>query len=169
MIVDQNFLGTDANLAKIIGTLKSIANFCNRPELIAKLTVALSQMEAKAGKSSERWIQLKEVVMKCEFTTKDSVYPNQTVWALVQRELTLGLLYPKIDSHVSAQVNHLLKCPFNVHHDTGLLSLPLLDVRNFHIDQTPNVIQVLENPAILEPYLKAFDHFCSELIKRPSN
>jgi DNA primase catalytic subunit len=93
-------------------------------------------------------------------------YTNQALWGVIQRELTLGLLYPKIDSHVSAQVNHLLKCPFNVHHETGLVSLPLLDVRNFKIDQTPNVIDVLANPQLLDPYLKAFDIFCSRLIQK---
>lgn len=34
-------------------------------------------------------------------------------------EIIIGLLYPKIDAHVSAQTNHLLKGPFNIHSSTG--------------------------------------------------
>lgn len=86
------------------------------------------------------------------------------VWEMVKKELTIGLLYPKIDSHVSAQANHLLKCPFNVHHDTGKLSLPILDVENFDVNSCLTIFDVLENPAKIEPYLEAFDAFCKPLI-----
>ena len=34
-------------------------------------------------------------------------------------EIIIGLLYPKIDAHVSAQTNHLLKGPFNIHSSSG--------------------------------------------------
>lgn len=34
-------------------------------------------------------------------------------------EIVIGLLYPKIDAHVSAGTNHLLKCPFNIHSGSG--------------------------------------------------
>ena len=38
-------------------------------------------------------------------------------------EIVIGLLYPKIDAHVSAQTNHLLKCPFNIHSGSGIFFL----------------------------------------------
>jgi len=129
------------------------------------LDAAAKAILSKASNSSERWFQLQDFIKKAAHTQAKG-YNNESVLALVQRELTLGLLYPKIDSHVSAQVNHLLKCPFNVHHETGLLSLPLLDVRNFKIDQTPNIIDVLSNPSLMDPYLDAFDAFCARLVRK---
>lgn len=89
---------------------------------------------------------------------------HSKIWEMVKKELTIGLLYPKIDSHVSAQANHLLKCPFNVHHDTGKLSLPILDVENFDVNNCLTIFDVLENKTRIEPYLEAFDAFCKPLI-----
>ena len=50
-------------------------------------------------------------------------------------EFIVGMLYPKLDAHVSAQTNHLLKAPFNVHHDSQKLSVPMIDVKNFDVER----------------------------------
>lgn len=86
---------------------------------------------------------------------------------LFQIETTIGLLYPKLDAHVSAQTNHLLKCPFNVHHNSGKLSLPIDDIEHFDTSKCLNIFDVLGNEglALMEPYLRRFDTFCDKVIK----
>lgn len=59
-------------------------------------------------------------------------------------EFILGCLYPKIDSHVSAQVNHLLKCPFNIHHSSMKVSLPIENMDKFDINSCVSVDKLLE-------------------------
>lgn len=78
-------------------------------------------------------------------------------------EIVIGLLYPKIDAHVSAQTNHLLKCPFNIHSGSGLISIPLDDVKGFNIELCPTVQQILQNRRLLEPYMKTFQEFLDKL------
>lgn len=82
-------------------------------------------------------------------------------------EFILGYLYPKIDSHVSAQVNHLLKAPFNIHHDTMNVSLPIIDIEKFSIEQTLNVKALLQkknrikkNP--IQAEIDFFEKFCEQ-------
>lgn len=109
--------------------------------------------------SQERWLAIQELFQK----KKDK--SSLKIWGMIKRELTIGLLYPKIDAHVSAQTNHLLKCPFNVHHATGKLSLPILDIENFDVQKCPTIFDALENKGILENYLTEFDKFCEGITK----
>jgi len=96
-------------------------------------------------------------------------------------EFVVGLLYPKIDAHVSAQINHLLKAPFNVHHDSMKLSVPLIDVVNFDVNtcitlddlanantNNPNLIKGKSRYS-LGDYLRYFENFCNELEKGDSD
>lgn len=78
-------------------------------------------------------------------------------------EIIIGLLYPKIDAHVSAQTNHLLKGPFNIHSSTGLISVPLDDVAGFDITKCPSVQQLLQNKDLLIPYQKTFNKFLKKI------
>jgi len=78
-------------------------------------------------------------------------------------EIVIGLLYPKIDAHVSAQTNHLLKGPFNIHSATGLVSVPLSDVAGFDYTKCPTVQQLLQNSKLLDPYMETFKRFLKEL------
>lgn len=88
-------------------------------------------------------------------------------------EIVIGLMYPKIDFHVSAQTNHLLKCPFNIHSGTGLLSVPIDDFRKFEISDVPYVQDVIkfydENNGDFHPkferFLNSFDGFCKKLLE----
>ena len=82
-------------------------------------------------------------------------------------EFILGYLYPKIDSHVSAQVNHLLKAPFNIHHDTMNVSLPIINIDKFKIENTLDVETLLnkmkrskKNP--IQAEIDFFKKFCDE-------
>jgi len=78
-------------------------------------------------------------------------------------EIVIGLLYPKIDAHVSAQTNHLLKGPFNIHSGSGLVSVPLSDPASFNYNECPTVQQILMDKTLLEPYLKTFNDFLKKL------
>lgn len=108
----------------------------------------------------ERWNKILQFL-------NDKTKQTKRVEALFKREIVIGLLYPKLDAHVSAQVNHLLKCPFNVHHDSGKLSLPIIDVEKFQVSEVPTIYDILgtEGPQILEPYIKYFENFCKNLQK----
>lgn len=82
-----------------------------------------------------------------------------------RREVILGLMYPKLDSHVSAQTNHLLKCPFNVHKATGKVSVPVLDFDEFQMKDVPHIVDVIADKKgeVMKPWLKIFDDFCEKI------
>ena len=88
-------------------------------------------------------------------------------------EITLGYLYPKIDSHVSAQVNHLLKAPFNIHHASMNISVPIMDIDKFNIENASSVSDILKresetgkNP--IAEYIAFFKNFC-QLCEKDAN
>lgn len=135
--------------------MKSICKYEKDTALAETLDKSFSEVK-KLTRSLERWDRIRQI-----FNTKRK--DQGKIWEMIKRELTLGLLYPKIDAHVSAQANHLLKCPFNVHHDTGKVSLPILDVEAFDVAKCVTIFDVLENKSCLDPYLEAFDEFCKPL------
>lgn len=89
-------------------------------------------------------------------------------WTKFEREIVLGLMYPKLDAHVSAQTNHLLKCPFNIHKGTGKVSVPLVDFDSFKMVDVPHVVDVVmdQKNVVLEPWMKIFDNFCKNLYEK---
>ena len=141
---------------KILGVINSICKHQKNTDITENIKRSHDDI-LKLKNSYERWEKICGL-----FNLKRK--EQAKIFEMVKKELTIGLLYPKIDSHVSAQANHLLKCPFNVHHDTGKLSLPILDVENFDVNTCLTIFDVLENKDRLEPYLKAFDEFCKPLI-----
>lgn len=81
-------------------------------------------------------------------------------------EFVLGYLYPKIDSHVSAQVNHLLKAPFNIHHASMNISVPIMDIEKFNIENAFSVHEILKKEAEtgrnpIAEYIAFFKNFCT--------
>lgn len=152
----QAYLDKDENLSKIYSVIKSICKHQKYTELSDTIAKTESEVKDISG-SYPRWERIKRIITK-------QGKKGERIWELVRKELAIGLLYPKIDSHVSAQANHLLKCPFNVHHDTGKLSLPILDVENFDVSKCLTIFDVLENKDRLAPYLAAFDEFCRPLV-----
>lgn len=156
VIDNQEYLSKDENLEKVLGVILSICKL-EKNETIPKSIATHRENLFSTEGSFARWEKIEKL-----FTLK---YKDQAkIYEMVKKELTIGLLYPKIDSHVSAQANHLLKCPFNVHHDSGKLSLPILDVEKFDVEKCLTIFDVLENKDRLEPYLEAFDKFCEPLI-----
>lgn len=54
-------------------------------------------------------------------------------------EFVVGLMYPKLDIDVTAQVNHLLKMPFNIHSDTLNICVPIFDFKSFNPEECLNL------------------------------
>jgi DNA primase catalytic subunit len=158
VIEEQQYLSKNENLESLIGVLKSICELKKCQDKAKEIEVRKPALLEVQG-SLARWEALRKVIGR-------SKREEQEVLAIFEREVTIGLLYPKIDSHVSAQVNHLLKCPFNVHHETGKLSLPILDIESFDVNKCPTIHDVLSpgGERILDPYLQKFDEFCDGLI-----
>jgi hypothetical protein len=91
-----------------------------------------------------------------------------------EMEFVVGLLYPKLDFHVSATTNHLLKAPFNIHAANSALSVPLIDVKNFDITNCINIFDLIQgNDPLNRPkgklghsfmdYIKEMEAFCQRL------
>lgn len=81
-----------------------------------------------------------------------------------EMEFVLGYLYPKIDSHVSSQVNHLLKAPFNIHHASMNISVPIIDINNFSVENAASIHDILREEAEtginpIEIYIEYFRKF----------
>ena len=53
----------------------------------------------------------------------------------------LSYLYPRIDSHVSTSINHLLKAPFCVHPKTGNVCVPFdpMNYEKFDLSNLPTL------------------------------
>lgn len=93
-----------------------------------------------------------------------------------EMEFVVGLLYPKLDFHVSASTNHLLKAPFNIHASSFALSVPLIDVKNFDITNCINIFDLTQGPDPLNrpkgklghsfmDYVREMETFCRRLEK----
>ncbi len=156
VIDQQNYLEKDENLDLVLTVLKSICESLKYKDKAEEIKQARERIASRPG-STDRWNM---IMMLFKKTSK----PDILLQNIFLREVTLGLLYPKIDTHVSAQANHLLKCPFNVHHDTGKVSLPIQDIENFNVAECPNIFDVLADKSVMDPYLSIFDEFCNGLI-----
>ena len=146
-------------MKRVLDVLKSICEIRKNFEKKNEVEVSLTRLMQVQG-SVERW---NNIILLFKKTKDDRIIQDTFI-----RELTLGLMYPKLDAHVSAQANHLLKCPFNVHHDTGNLSLPIEDIDKFDVSKCPTIFDALSNDsgALLEPYMKIFDRFCEKLVDK---
>lgn len=145
-------------MEKVFQVIQSICAFLGDSRTKDEIEKMLEPV-LKKEKSEERWLAIQELFER----KKDD--KSKRIWGMINRELTIGLLYPKIDAHVSAQTNHLLKCPFNVHHATGKLSLPILDIENFDVQKCPTIFDALDNKDLLKNYLAVFDKFCEGITK----
>ena len=103
--------------------------------------------------------------------TEEKNWPKELRLRKFKIEFILGYLYPKIDSHVSAQVNHLLKSPFNIHHATMNVSLPIINMEEFDIDSCYKVNDLLSEmirDKVNNPFTKSlrfFEKFVKKLEK----
>lgn len=64
--------------------------------------------------------------------------PNAVTYKFLLQEIVVQYLFPRMDIEVSKQFNHLLKCPFSLHPDTGNLAL-VIDPNNlgsFKVEKT---------------------------------
>lgn len=119
------------------------------------VTSKTSQKESSI--SYDRWEKIKRFFKN---------HRQDKSWQMFEREIVLGLMYPKLDAHVSAQTNHLLKCPFNIHKGTGKVSVPIVDFDNFKMSDVPHVVDVNMDATKLNPWMKIFDDFCKNLYEK---
>ena len=106
--------------------------------------------------SEEAWERI-ETILK-----DDEPDEKNISWEFGRRLIVLALMQPKVDESVSIEPGHLLTCPFALHPVTMKPCLPFVRGSNFNPDCSPTAADILENPAIMEPYLKIFRDFCSQ-------
>ena len=166
MIVEQQFLANDGNAERIFkvykrNMIKGLAN----PKSTFKITFNHNQFNSldnfekaymKLATSEERYQMLMEAQWEGNKEFNECLED-------FKYEIVIGLLYPKIDAHVSAQTNHLLKCPFNVHSGTGKMSVPIEDVLTFDYNSVPMVNEIVGKQRTLDEYLNTFDKFCKKI------
>ena len=92
--------------------------------------------------------------------------------------IVFAYTYPRFDKHVSIGMNHLLKSPFCIHPDTGLLCTPVDDKNSleFNPETVPNLDSLLEEIAngksikqsSVAPFISLFaTKMCSPALKKP--
>ena len=98
---------------------------------------------------------------------KDITYCNADACL---NEFMMYILYPRLDSNVTIQVNHLLKGPFCVHPKTGYISVPMSieKLKNFFLDKIPKIEYLIENDNnneknIFFEFVKYFENFVKNI------
>lgn len=78
-------------------------------------------------------------------------------------EVKLQHCFPRLDTHVTRGMNHLLKMPFCVHPKTGNVCVPLdiETMEKFRLDKVPNIDNLTRES--LDPHVKIFKKFCDNL------
>jgi DNA primase small subunit len=85
----------------------------------------------------------------------------------IEASTLMNYLLPRLDSHVSIQLNHLLKTPYCIHPDTGKLCIPLsLElVEAFDPSAVPTltnlVLDLKESGSAQLPGMELWQKFCS--------
>lgn len=77
---------------------------------------------SEISSASHKWIKLSEVLDKrnCKQVIKElSSFFNIFKKLDILNQVIMHYMLPRIDSHVSIQLNHLLKLPFCIHPDSG--------------------------------------------------
>ena len=85
-------------------------------------------------------------------------------------EFIMYILYPRLDSNVTIQINHLLKGPFCVHPKTGYISIPMsIEIlENLTIDKIPKVEYLIEygnnhEKELFSKYITFFENFVKNI------
>ncbi len=86
----------------------------------------------------------------------------------LKNDIKMAYLYPRLDSNVSVQLNHLLKAPFCVHPDTGKICVPIDPnlVEKFDPSDVPILNSVFDSKSggpALSPYITIFENFVTSL------
>lgn len=74
----------------------------------------------------------------------------------VGEEELFGRMYLRLDKDVTQRIKHLIKMPFSIHPDTGVVSVPVdpdtIDATE--LDDFPRLGDILEHPDRLVPYME---------------
>lgn len=87
------------------------------PKEEARIQV-LNKWAEIARSGTERWMILEEIM--------ENLISKEMV-TLFTRQVTFGLLWPKLDERVTTELNHLVKSPFVVHPGTNNVCIPIPD------------------------------------------
>lgn len=189
MVKEQAFFAYKKNVSKVLSVMTRLItndkNAMNEVKKLEKLNKDLEKILTNKLKNFDENKKRNPKGKNCEiesevsseifskmikFLDSDPIFED--VKSQFMKEIVIGLMYPKIDFHVSAQTNHLLKCPFNIHSSTGMISVPIDDFSNFSISDVPYVQDVnvyfdkngkhIEN---FQRFLNHFDRFCEKLLE----
>lgn len=188
IVGEQAFFIYERNIEKVMSVLERLAKFNSqakgyvaqvqelKKKLLKKASEELPDLNQNVSRSPTGPNSAKQSeVSQTIFDTIKKFFETNREFSSVEpkfmREIVLGLMYPKIDFNVSATTNHLLKCPFNIHSGTGLLSVPI-DFETFDFTEVPYAQDVIEhkrkNNAVhpnFKEYLDFFDKFCDGLVQ----
>ncbi|GLG98638.1 DNA primase small subunit [Gryllus bimaculatus] len=133
-IIREYFIIVCIQEQDILGTPRKMAKFLNVIEDEDLKEVQDKFFEHRC--SRDRWFAFMEYIKELQDTGN-----LKRVHKHIVEEIMIQYLYPRLDSNVSKSVNHLLKCPFSVHADTGKIAIPFdpKDVDNFNPLKVPNV------------------------------
>lgn len=73
-----------------------------------------------------------------------------------RQDASLDEWFIHIDKSVLTATNHLVKVPFSVHPETGCISVPLDPGRIAELDEIPRLVDVVEQPGLLDGPLEIF-------------
>lgn len=100
---------------------------------------------AEAEKSgTERWMILEEII--------ENLISKEMV-TLFTRQVTFGLLWPKLDERVTTELNHLIKSPFVVHPGTNHVCIPIPDDHWVPSDVISKEM-AMASPGVMIPYVR---------------
>jgi len=162
VIEDQEYLKIQKNAERVLniffGTMKKNkipSDFLLNNKPINEEGIGHTFLKENLS-SIERW----EIINSVSNKSKESFDHAMNQF---KYEIVLGLLYPKIDSHVSAQTNHLLKCPFNIHAGTGNVSVPIKNVLEFDYNSVPTVSEIVSKSRSMDEYIEVFESFIKKI------
>jgi len=147
MVDKQDFLSNDHLIQNVID-LTGDENKDLQPRLQANCRLHKSS-------SQDCWNAIKK--------TSQEHRPRRGRYNYFLQEVKLQHCFPRLDTHVTRGMNHLLKLPFCVHPKTGNVCVPI-DIKaidGFRLEQVPNIKDLTREK--LDPFVKIFKEFCENL------
>lgn len=113
-----------------------------------KLMGQLTQIELRylippvtmRGDGNPAYLIFKQRVIKLLQTSRYPSYDLRKCLVLV----VFHHLYPRLDAGVTKTINHLLRCPFSVHGETGKICVPISSINEFQLDKVPTIMQLIK-------------------------
>lgn len=116
---------------------------------------------------NENWDERKQTSMDCwnllnQFVSKTTVQGLQ----FILRKVVFDKVYIKLDTGVSNQMNHLLKCPFAVHPKTGNICVPINENTILNELLEINIKNIIMKENIMKPYIEIFNSYIHSIVNK---